>query len=36
MEADKFIHDIAALVFTLLFLRIVCYYLLKWRIVLSR
>ncbi|KAG5684833.1 hypothetical protein PVAND_014044 [Polypedilum vanderplanki] len=36
MEADRFMHDIAALIFTLLLLRIICYYLLKWRIVLSR
>ncbi|XP_070504951.1 ATP-binding cassette sub-family G member 1-like [Chironomus tepperi] len=36
MEADQFQKDIYALLFAIVLLRVLCYYLLKWRIVLSR
>lgn len=36
MEANQYWFDIAALLITLTFLRVVCYFILKWRIVLSR
>ncbi|CRK90572.1 CLUMA_CG004274, isoform A [Clunio marinus] len=36
MEGDQFVTDIIALIITLVFLRFVCFFILKWRIVLNR
>jgi len=36
MEGDRFGYDIAALLFTYFFLRIACYFILKWKIAMSR
>jgi hypothetical protein len=36
MDADRFSYDIWALLFTMLLLRVVCYFILKWQIVLKR
>lgn len=36
MDASQFSNDIIALCITLVLLRVVCYFILKWRIVLNR
>lgn len=36
IAADRFVEDIVILLITLLGLRVLCYYLLKWRIIFSR
>lgn len=36
MDASQFTNDIFALCLTLVLLRVVCYFILKWRIVLNR
>jgi len=36
MDASQFSFDIFALALTYVLLKVICYYILKWRIVLSR
>ncbi|CAO1378523.1 unnamed protein product [Diamesa serratosioi] len=36
MQGDQFYNDLSALIFTFVFLRVVCYYILKWKVVYNR